>query len=240
MQGSDPCIYNSFYSRKIWFAWELVFQGPEMPRLLHFEAIWQKGNEDNEVPSAFDSAWVPRKNWAFVPCLPSLICQDSWVKIHRSILQHDSNMNILGLRCAWRDSSCCSSSLRYGAVMHGHGHWGWTLETFRYIKGFWYYLAIWCWTLLGPSSTIQFEVSWGIQVLNDSHTPCWAPGLCLTHLCQSKLFTEIDTSGDGILQLDEFVTGIEKARFPDLDRKKFKGNPWWKMWKPHRITGLYW
>jgi len=61
-------------------------QGPEMPRLLHFEAIWQKGNGDNEVPSAFDSAWVPRKNWAFVPCLPSLICQDSWVKIHRSIL----------------------------------------------------------------------------------------------------------------------------------------------------------
>ena len=96
------------------------------------------------------------------------LCRHWFVKIleSRSIdpsFIHDSNMNILGLRCAWRDSSCFSSSLRYGAVMHGHGHWGWTLETFRYIKGVWYYLAIWCWTLLGPSSTIQFEVSWGIM-----------------------------------------------------------------------------
>ena len=29
--------------------------------------------------------------------------------------------------------------------------------------------------------------------------------------CQSQLFQEIDTSGDGILQLDEFVTGIEQV-----------------------------
>ena len=29
--------------------------------------------------------------------------------------------------------------------------------------------------------------------------------------CQSQVFQEIDTSGDGILQLDEFVAGIEKV-----------------------------
>lgn len=39
----------------------------------------------------------------------------------------------------------------------------------------------------------------------------------------SKLFTEIDTSGDGILQLDEFVTGIEKL--PGLEKCTVDGVP---------------
>lgn len=39
----------------------------------------------------------------------------------------------------------------------------------------------------------------------------------------SKLFTEIDTSGDGILQLDEFVTGIEKL--PGLEKCAVDGVP---------------
>eukprot|EP00435_Cladocopium_sp_Y103_P064217 s528_g25.t2 len=39
----------------------------------------------------------------------------------------------------------------------------------------------------------------------------------------SKLFTEIDTSGDGILQLDEFVTGIEKL--PGLEKCTVDSGP---------------
>ncbi|CAJ1372359.1 unnamed protein product [Effrenium voratum] len=39
----------------------------------------------------------------------------------------------------------------------------------------------------------------------------------------SQLFQEIDTSGDGVLQLDEFVTGIEKL--PGLDKLMVDGSP---------------
>ena len=46
----------------------------------------------------------------------------------------------------------------------------------------------------------------------------------MADLRQSKLFTEIDTSGDGILQLDEFVTGIEKAWVPG-------SQTWIRNWK---------